>query len=113
MSLFANRRIEASHIRPTTTPGDRTRRTSLGTVWIGFGEEAFVQQADDALGAPTAEFPIFINPDDDIQMGDLLRFESPIDGVTYEHEVSTIRRFPSGKRVDNAEALVFRKELIR
>jgi len=110
MSLFANRRTAATHIRPVTLPGVKTRRTELGAVYIGFPEETFIGQALDGVSAPSAEMTIFIDPDDDIKNGDLLRFESPIDGVTYDHEVVWVRRFPAGKRVDNAEATVGRRE---
>lgn len=105
MSLHANRRIEATHRRPTTVPGQATTLSDPTTLFIGFGEEAWADQAEDFTSAPTAEFEIHINPDDDIQDGDLLDFEG------YRHEVQRLRRFPTGKRTDYAIAVVLRKEV--
>lgn len=105
MSLHAQRRIEATHRRPTTVPGQSTTYSSPVTLFVGYVEEGWFDQAEDFTSAPSAEFEIFINPDDDIADGDLLDFSG------YRHEVQRLRRFPTGKRSDHALAVVRRKEV--
>ena len=107
MSMFGQRNIAATHKRVTTVPDGVNDVATLGIVCIGFAEETFFEQGEDGLTAPTAEFPIFFDPDDDLRPGDLLEFSGEL------HEIKFVRRFPTSKRNDHAEADIVRKEVLK
>ena len=110
MSAFAKRDTEATHKRATAKPDEgEPIFTDLGIICIHVPVETPVAaQDEDDITAPSAEFEIDFDPADDLRPGDRLDFADPA-GKVFEHQVSAVRRF-SGKRLDYAEADLFRKD---
>ncbi len=105
MTLFTRRKFGAFHRRPFVKPDTNVQFVDLGNTFIGIPERTSSRLGADFFTPSEFEFVVFFDPKRDLKAGDFLIFEDTA------HEVITVRRFDTGKRVDWAEADVIRKDV--